>query len=61
MDEAATNNHHCLCYKYKDAEIKEWTGSPYNHPSIPSLDNPITGAIEGGGSLVIATDGKCED
>ena len=61
MDEAATNNHHCLCYKYKDAEKKSWDFGPHNHATIPALDNPITGTIEGGGSIVIATDGKCED
>ena len=61
MDEAATSNHHCLCYKYKDATEAAWTApASYTHPNIPLL-GPIVGTIEGGGSLVVATDGKCED
>jgi hypothetical protein len=65
MDEAVSNNLHCLCYKYKDHVGVDWAdpeagGEWYLHQYIPSV-GPITGSIEGKGSLVEAINGKCED
>jgi hypothetical protein len=67
MEEAATLiSNYCLCYKYKDFVSVPWTdpdsgGESYDHEYIPPLPTPIVGSISHGGSLVEATDGKCED
>ena len=62
MDEAATNNLHCLCYKYKDHAEAAWTAPDatggYIHAKIPSVGT-IPADITLGGTLVVAKNGKC--
>ena len=63
MDEAATTNLHCLCYKYKDHSEVAWTvgaAEKYDHPDIPDVP-AWSGSIVNGGSLVAAKNGKCAD
>jgi len=63
MDEAATTNLHCLCYKYKDkSEIAfaPAASADYKHENIPDVP-AWSGSIVGGGTLIAAKNGKCID